>query len=107
MIRQKLCIFISRLRKRYRIVDMDDYPETVDDREIYVVGDLKNPQYAIFSCPCGCGQIIDLNANPESRPSWTIRWHVTGTISFSPSINRKVGCRSHFYLKNSKVIWCH
>ena len=70
-------------------------------------GDLKNPQYAIFSCPCGCGQKIELNANPESRPCWKIQWHLAGTLSFSPSINRKVGCGSHFYLKNSKVLWCH
>ena len=102
-IRRKLCVFNSRLRKRYRIINLDDYPETVDDREIYVVGDLQKPQ---FLCPCGCGQKIELNVNPESRPCWAIRWHVTGTLSFSPSINRNVGCRSHFYLKNSKVLWC-
>lgn len=106
-IRQKLCVFNSRLRKRYRVINLDDYPETVDDKVIYVIGDLQKPQYAIFLCPCGCGQIIELNANPESRPCWKIQWHLAGTLSFSPSINRKVGCGSHFHLKNSKVLWCH
>ena len=45
---QKLCVFNSRLRKRYRIINLDDYPETVDDKEIYVVGDLQKPEYVIF-----------------------------------------------------------
>ena len=106
-LRQKLCVFNSRLRKRYRVINLDDYPETVDDKVIYVVGDLQKPQYAVFLCPCGCRQKIELNMNPESRPRWEIQWHLMGTLSFSPSINRKVGCGSHFYLKNSKVFRSH
>ncbi|MGM9773992.1 MAG: DUF6527 family protein [Candidatus Egerieousia sp.] len=49
---------------------------------------------------------VELNLNKESSPSWTLKWHVFGTISFSPSIWRKNGCRSHFFLKKSLIYWC-
>ena len=66
---------------------------------IYIIGAYRQPQYAVFQCPCGCGRIVELNLNKESSPSWALKWHVLGTISFSPSIWRKDGCRSHFFLK--------
>ena len=106
MILQRLCLFFSGLRKGLRIVGIEDYPEIVDENTFYVVGNLSRPQYALFKCPCGCEATIELNLNRSSRPCWRIKWSPLGTVSISPSINRKVGCQSHFFLTKSSVIWC-
>lgn len=105
-LRAKFCVAASTFRKGYRIKVTDDLPEEVESQAIYVVGDPNRPQYAIFLCPCGCGRSIELNLNPESSPCWKLKWHLFGTISLSPSIWRKSGCWSHFFLKHSKVLWC-
>lgn len=105
-LRAKICVAASTLRKDYHIKITDDLPEELESQIIYVVGDSNHPQYAIFLCPCGCGRSIELNLNPESSPRWKLKWHLLGTISLSPSIWRKSGCWSHFFLKHSKVLWC-
>ena len=108
--KMKLCVllsqFFSYFRKSYTLKMLEDYPEEITGNTIYIIGTYRQPQYAVFQCPCGCGRIVELNLNKESSPSWTLKWHVLGTISFSPSIWRKDGCRSHFFLKKSSIHWC-
>lgn len=106
MIPRRLCLFFSKFRKGFQIVNIEEYPEATNNMTIYVVGPLSKPQYAVFKCPCGCGATIDLNLNPHSKPCWSIRWNPAGTLSISPSINRKVGCCSHFFLRKGNVVWC-
>lgn len=105
-LRQMACVAFSRFGKRLRVTLADDIPDEVEPDNFYVVGDLRRPQYAVFKCPCGCGRDIELNLNPSSRPCWDLSFHVFGTVSLAPSVGRKGGCRSHFFLKHSKVIWC-
>ena len=101
--KMKLCVllsqFFSYFRKSYTLKMLEDYPEEITGNTIYIIGAYRQPQYAVFQCPCGCGRIVELNLNKESSPSWALKWHVLGTISFSPSIWRKDGCRSHFFSK--------
>ena len=102
----RICAAASKFRKGYHIKIMDDIPEEIDSKTILVVGDPDRPQYAVFLCPCGCGRRIELNLNPESTPRWKLKWHLLGTVSLSPSVWRKSGCWSHFFLKRSKILWC-
>lgn len=106
-VKRLLCICLSFFRKKYYIKPARDYPEEIKRNTIYIVGTIVNPQYAVFQCPCKCGRIVELNLNPDSSPCWTINWSPFGTISISPSIWRKQGCESHFFIKRSSVIWCN
>lgn len=54
----------------------------------------KNDMRADLKCPCGCQDIISLPLN-EGKPMWKINGN-----SITPSINRTVGCRSHFTITN-------
>lgn len=105
-LRVLMCRLFNHVRRGYHLAVVEDYPEDVSPNTIYIIGICKKPQYAVFMCPCGCGRIVELNLNRETSPSWRITWHCLGTISFSPSIWRKDGCRSHFFLKKNSVIWC-
>ena len=50
----------------------------IEDEEIWCVG---------LKCPCGCGYTIE--------------------ISLFPSVFLKKGCKSHFWIKNGKILWCN
>ncbi|WP_236819161.1 DUF6527 family protein [Alicyclobacillus ferrooxydans] len=57
-------------------------------------------------CPCGCGEVLHMSLHPDGRPRWELTRHPDGTVSLSPSVWRKVGCRSHFFLERGRVRWC-
>ncbi|MDR0909745.1 MAG: hypothetical protein LBM77_08255 [Spirochaetaceae bacterium] len=98
------CAYCSNHTSKYRIKLVDDIPAMIEAKTIYIVGNKLFPQYAIFNCPCGCGKQIELCLNPKDNPSWKIKWHLNGTISLYPSINRFIGCRSHFWFLKSEIV---
>lgn len=49
-------------------------------------------------CPCGCKERIILNSLPDAKPCWKVIGN-----SILPSINRLVGCRSHFTITGGVV----
>ena len=102
----QLCCTLSKKSRHLHIKLCEDIPDKYETGTIYIVGDCLRPQYAIFSCPCGCGKIVYLNLNRESHPCWSIVWHFWGAISLSPSIRGITGCKSHFLILKSKVLWC-
>ena len=80
-----------------------------DDSVVYLVwsdGDQaagEKAYYAMFKCPCGCGEDIYLNLIPDTRPCWLYNLHDDQSVSLQPSINRQVGCKSHFWMRAGNV----
>lgn len=57
---------------------------------------------AIHACMCGCGREV---VTPFRRDSWRLSYDGVG-ISLSPSIgNGALRCRSHYFIRDSKVVW--
>ncbi|HMV07605.1 MAG TPA: DUF6527 family protein [Cyclobacteriaceae bacterium] len=92
----------NKITYKYRFAE--DLPKELDDRTVYIVGEKSNYWMLAFQCPCGCNETISLNLLKKVRPRWRFftRW---SRINIYPSIWRKVGCGSHFYIKKGKVIW--
>ena len=82
--------------KRYTFVNVADADglDQVDD-VVYVD---RVQMIAFFRCPCGCNAQIILNLIPGASPCWSVSGN-----TISPSINRAVGCKSHFSIKNAIV----
>jgi hypothetical protein len=57
-------------------------------------------------CPCGCGEVIELNLLEQARPRWSVQEHPDRTITLAPSVWRQKGCRSHFHLRRGRIDWC-
>lgn len=56
----------------------------------------------IHKCACGCGEKIVLPLSPEH---WQLKYD--GEVSLAPSIgNYQYKCKSHYFIRNNKVIWC-
>jgi hypothetical protein len=43
---------------------------------------------------------------PEVKPRWRLLVDRHGHPSLKPSIWRETGCRSHFWLKHGRIVWC-
>ena len=86
---------------------VDDLPDnhSIMKNTIYIVGENGYQWQAAFKCPCGCGDLIQLSLLEDHTPSWKIIINKKGTITISPSIERTIGCRSHFNLKKGRIIW--
>lgn len=84
---------------------VDDTPEELRSRVLYVIGDKLSPWKAALMCPCGCNETIELNLSPPGRPLWHVIVSKSG-VSVRPSIWRTKGCRSHFWIRNGRIEWC-
>ena len=94
-VKLKLCIVPS----------MKDLPQ-IESKSLYVVGRHRQYKWAILACPCGCSERVDICLMPSASPRWEISM-IRGKATLHPSIwipgDR---CGSHFWIRNSRVIWC-
>jgi hypothetical protein len=69
-----------------------------------LVGSLAKTKWIVFTCPCGQGHVIWLNAQRSQYP----RWKVGGRdrqVTLWPSIwvGEPWGC--HFWIRRGRVFW--
>jgi hypothetical protein len=93
-------------KARYKFKFINEVPDEIPERIIYIVGDRPHYWMLCFKCPCGCGDNISLNLLNQRRPCWrfVVRW---GRLTITPSIWRKVGCKSHFHVRLGKIQWSY
>lgn len=90
----------------YRTVFLEDLPDVPEEKVLYVLGENEHLWSAAMICPCGCKELLQMSLHPEGRPKWTFTYHPDKTATLHPSVWRKVGCRSHFFLRQGRIIWC-
>lgn len=81
-------------------------PAQLRDRVLYVIEEDGIDEQAALLCPCGCGAVLHLNLLSDERPRWLVAVDQSGRPSLQPSVWRKVGCRSHFWLRHGTIDWC-
>lgn len=91
---------------RLRTIRTEELPQNPSAKEIYVLGEGENLWFVALLCPCGCGAILQMSLLPGANPRWRLAKHDDDSVSLEPSVWRKVGCRSHFFIRRGKIIWC-
>lgn len=91
---------------RFRTERVDRLPKIIKADLIYQIGDEDCVWAAALRCPCGCGDVIQLSLVHDTSPSWRIQERKSRDITLLPSVWRTVGCRSHFIIYRSRLIWC-
>jgi hypothetical protein len=91
---------------RFRTERTDRLPRTPKPNVVYQIGDEDCVWSAALRCPCGCGDVIHLSLVTDASPAWRIQKRRNGEITVLPSVWRTVGCRSHFIIYRSRVVWC-
>ena len=86
---------------------VDDHPtkEELRHGELDVVMSGPYPKWAVFLCPCGCGDAIDISIAKGAK-SWQLEVDPIGRPSLYPSVWRHDRCLSHFWVRRGEVFWC-
>ncbi len=102
-LRQKYAEFTAQ---RYQAWAVGDYPKGIKEGIVYIVSDGPEPDTLIFKCPCGCHSDIYLNLLADASPRWQFSLEDRSRITVRPSVWRKTGCRSHFFIRRGRIDWC-
>ena len=87
-------------------VHLEELPDALDSKEVYVLGEGQHQWFVAMMCPCGCKETLQMSLLRDAKPKWSLIEHGDGTITLQPSVWRKVGCRSHFFLRHGLIQWC-
>jgi hypothetical protein len=92
--------------RRYRLVVVEGrYPKRLAKKKLYVLTEDGLAWEAAMICPCGCGATLNLNLLPDEHPLWRYSQGRGGLPTLHPSVWRQIECRSHFVLRDGRVIW--
>ena len=95
--------------EQYDLIKVSDNPSPNDvvGNTLYYVERGIN-RWVYFRCPCGCQELIILNVGSKFAPHcWQLVFDTEGKPTVSPSIRRtdNCACKSHFFIRNGKVVW--
>lgn len=92
--------------RRLVVVEGDALPTPLPRRNLVLARDDGDDWSVGMQCPCGCGDTIELMLLQEARPRWDVVTDSSGRPSLHPSVWRKTGCMSHFWVRNGRIHWC-
>tara|TARA_A100001391_G_scaffold29238_1_gene15765 strand:- start:578 stop:907 length:330 start_codon:yes stop_codon:yes gene_type:complete len=91
--------------RRVIIIEADTPPQKLPWRNVVLARE-ENEDWAVaFRCPCGCGKRLELLLIEEAEPNWEISVSKSEKPTLYPSVWLKGGCKSHFWLRDGRVIW--
>lgn len=93
-------------RRSLVVVEGDMLPRRLPFRNLVMARDDGEDWSVGLQCPCGCGQRLEMMLLKEVKPRWDISVDSNGHVSLHPSVWLREGCKSHFWVKRGKIIWC-
>jgi hypothetical protein len=93
-------------RRSLKIVQGDMLPEKLPRWNLVVARDGDEDWSVGLWCPCGCGQRLEMMLLKEVKPRWDLSVDRRGRVSSHPSVWLREGCKSHFWVRSGKIIWC-
>lgn len=90
------------------IAEVEKPPKNVDIEKgkIYFVVPQAMPKWALLQCPCGCNAVITLSLQQVHIPHWSLTRSPSNLPNLYPSVWRDIGCYSHFWIKDGRILWC-
>jgi hypothetical protein len=95
----------SRWRRVHLVRHVEDEPDRWDLGVLYVIKETGRPWAAAMACPCGCGNALHMNLIPDAKPVWTLKIERNGAPTLAPSVWRREGCHSHFFVRRGQIEW--
>ncbi|WP_353740191.1 DUF6527 family protein [Desulfosarcina widdelii] len=96
--------WVTCRRARLTAIRVEELPNKLDTNKLYLVGEGDYLWFAAMMCPCDCGHILYMGLMPDQKPKWSVTVHHDNSVSLFPSVWRKVGCKTHFWLRNGCII---
>lgn len=98
---------VSRVRGDVRVITLqgDTLPKKLPQGKLVRMVDHGEDWSAGFRCPCGCNEVIELLLLPDVEPNWSLSVDPLGRATLQPSVWKRSGCKSHFFLVHGRVKW--
>ena len=95
-----------RRRKYSGIQTVERISEIPKDTKsvIYIVERSGINQWAVLDCPCCTGHRITVTLRKDDDPHWSAETS-HHCVTLYPSLWFHEDCKSHFLIKNNRVIW--
>lgn len=81
-------------------VFVDTMPKVKEEGILYISLEFLGTSHL---CPCGCGEEAYIPINPPHG------WMMTregDTVTLSPSLKHTFKCKSHYFIRENKIVWC-
>jgi hypothetical protein len=90
-----------------RLVRMegDVPPKKMPARDLVLLSERGEQWSVAMRCPCGCGDNVELLLIAEAKPRWNLNVDRKGRPTLHPSVWRREGCLSHYFVRDGKVVW--
>jgi len=93
-------------RRRVIVVEGDSLPSELPERDL-VLAEEDGERWCVgVRCPCGCGHAIELLVIAEAKPRWDISVSADAYPTLRPSVWLRSGCKSHFHIRDGRILWC-
>lgn len=79
--------------------------DQIRDKVLFIVGGKDYVKWIYIKCPCGCGDVLTLSLMKKNRPSWNLKVDKLSRATLYPSVWKKEGCRSHFWIRKGRLEW--
>lgn len=102
-------ILFKRKKIDFGIVFIEHNP-TIDkiyEKKLFIVDEKGYAKWVYMKCPCGCGEILTLSLMRKHRPNWNLKIDRINRATLYPSVWKRDGCRSHFWICKGKLEWVH
>jgi hypothetical protein len=93
-------------RRSLKIVAGDMLPAKLPRRDLVLARDGDEDWSVGLRCPCGCGQRLEMMLLKGVKPRWDVTVDRRGHVSLHPSVWLREGCKSHFWVRSGKIVWC-
>jgi len=93
-------------RRALRIIEADTLPAKLPLRSLVLAREDGEDWCVGLRCPCGCGQRLEMMLLKNVKPRWDVTLDPRGRVTLHPSVWLRAGCRSHFWIRAGKVVWC-
>ena len=93
-------------RRALQVVEGDMLPAKLPFWNLVVARDGGEDWSVGLRCPCGCGERLEMMLLKEVKPRWDLSVDARGHVSLHPSVCLRQGCRSHFWVRSGKIVWC-
>ncbi len=91
----------------YQVETVEDLPDRLDKKILYVVAEGPVRTHAAMACPSGrCSETLNMNLLPDDYPVWALTVESDGRPSLRPSVWRKTSCGCHFWMERGDLHWC-
>ncbi|MGD9804306.1 MAG: DUF6527 family protein [Hyphomicrobiaceae bacterium] len=92
--------------RRLQVIEGGTLPAPLPHRDLVLTRDDGEDWSVGMRCPCGCGAAIELMILPGANPRWSVQVDEAGRPTLHPSVWRRKGCRSHFWVRRGRIQWC-